>query len=93
VRALIRLEGQPWQEEDWTQTMSTVYCRDRNSERPEELVIIASNSEWQDRNDSFFANDFHLYVSHIGCWRWAGTATTTTHIQSDQLKQSVALRG
>lgn len=51
VEALIKIEGQPWTSEDWTRLPDREFCRTKPEERVEELVIIISNSEWEDRGD------------------------------------------
>ncbi|MDH4209714.1 MAG: hypothetical protein OEV76_12620, partial [Anaerolineae bacterium] len=51
VQALIKIEGQPWTTEDWTILPYREFCRTKPEERVEEMVIIVSNSEWEDRGD------------------------------------------
>jgi hypothetical protein len=51
VQALIKIEGQGWTYEDWTDLPERKFCRTKPEERLEELIIIFSNSEWQDRLD------------------------------------------
>lgn len=51
VQALIKIEGQGWKYEDWTNLPERKFCRTKPEERLEELIIIFSNSEWQDRTD------------------------------------------
>jgi hypothetical protein len=76
VQALVKLAGQEWVVEDWTELDSKAYCRDLRSERLEELVIIISNSEWQDRGHVLNPPTApRLVVTDIGCWRWTGEAT------------------
>ncbi len=50
VEALIKIEGQEWTTEDWTSLPEREFCRTKPDERIEELVIIFSNSEWENRN-------------------------------------------
>lgn len=49
VEALIKIEGQGWTMEDWTRLPERRFCRTKPGERIEELLIIFSNSEWQNR--------------------------------------------
>lgn len=51
VQALIKIEGQDWTLEDWTNLPERKFCRTEPAERLEELVIIFSNSEWENRLD------------------------------------------
>jgi hypothetical protein len=50
VEALIKIEGQEWTTEDWTRLPERKFCRTKPEERIQELVIIFSNSEWQNRD-------------------------------------------
>lgn len=50
VQALVRMEGQGWTTEDWTTLTEREFCRTEPAERVEELVLIFSNSEWQNRS-------------------------------------------
>ena len=49
VEALIKIEGQGWTTEDWTSLVERRFCRTKPGERIEELLLIFSNSEWQNR--------------------------------------------
>lgn len=42
VEALIKIEGQEWLAEDWTNRSQVTYCRDVKAERIERLVLIIS---------------------------------------------------
>lgn len=48
VQALVKLEGQGWKTEDWTGLQGREFCRTKPSEKLEEMIIIFSNSEWED---------------------------------------------
>ncbi len=79
VQALIKI-GDQWRVEDWTGKQSTQFCRDQRDERLQELVIIISNTAWQDRSYQigyYNGGNPKLYVSNVGCWKWNGTATGT----------------
>lgn len=78
VQALYRLAGSDdWQEADWTDKPYVSFCRDAKAERLEELVIIQSNSEHEDRGYTVAAQGLapRLRASDIGCWQWQGSAT------------------
>jgi hypothetical protein len=81
VQALIKLEGEPWQTADWTGLPIATFCRDKRSERLEELVLIMSNSEFADRDYVLkpVGDPPLLTVDNIGCWKWQGTITRTLH--------------
>ena len=76
VTALIRM-GESWTEEDWTNRDMVVYCRDVLAERVDELVLIISNSDFQDRDRKLKPPGIApvVYTSNMGCWRWKGKAT------------------
>jgi hypothetical protein len=80
VQALYKLEGeQNWRPyEDWTKLQSKAFCRDKKSERLQELLIIVSNSEWQDPAKVLDpGDDPKVVMTNIGCWSWEGEATGT----------------
>jgi hypothetical protein len=78
VQALVKLEGQDWQVEDWTETPIRYFCRNAADERVEELIVIFSNYEHR-RNQptSALAEPLgerpSLFASNMGCARWEGT--------------------
>lgn len=76
VRALIKIRGQAWKIDDWTNRDVVSFCRDTVAERIDELVLIISNSEFTDRNRKLQHPGLApvVWVSNIGCWRWKGDA-------------------
>jgi len=79
VQALVRIEGRDWEELDWTDIPVKTFCRELADERVKELIIIFSNSEYEDRTHMIKPQDFDplLWVSKMGCWRWEGTVNMT----------------
>jgi len=78
VQAVFKIEDDDqWKWEDWTDKQYVSFCRDVKAERLEELVIIFSNSEYQDRGYWVRPPDQAptIMVSDMGCWRYKGTAT------------------
>jgi hypothetical protein len=79
VWAIYKIAGRAtWEQpEDWTDRIFSGFCRDMTSERITDLVLIYSNSEWQDRAYKLDAPGLEpqLFMSNIGCWRWEGKAT------------------
>jgi hypothetical protein len=58
VQAVFKIAGQQeWKWEDWTTFAQKDFCRDRPEEDIEKLVLISSNSEWQNRNHELGAGD------------------------------------
>lgn len=83
VKALVKISGQDWRVEDWTDKPIAVFCRDKADERVEELVLIFSNSLFEPRDDTSVRRPKGLaptlWVSDIGCWRWEGRAQWNFH--------------
>lgn len=72
IRAILKIDGS-WQEpEDWTNEPYKTFCRDVPDENVEEMVIIISNSEWEDKLDKLQPEDLPptLLYSNIPCDRW-----------------------
>ncbi len=49
VRALFKIDS-VWQSDNWTSDPAAGFCRDLKAERLQGLILVISNSEWQDRN-------------------------------------------
>jgi hypothetical protein len=75
VQAVFKIEGDnQWKWEDWTDKKWVSFCRDVKAERLEELVIVMSDSEYQDRGYWVRPLDHKptVMVSDMGCWRYKG---------------------
>jgi hypothetical protein len=86
VQAKKKIGGQ-WQAvEDWTNEPYKQFCRDQESERLEELLIIVSNSEVNRGSEQPFripkAFPMQVATSNVGCWRWLGTASTVLTVST-----------
>lgn len=72
IQALLKING-TWETtpRDWTQIPFVAFCRDVPAERLDELVLIYSNSNFQDR-DKIAAEGITptLAVSNMGCSGW-----------------------
>lgn len=67
-----------WHEEDWTDQQYIGFCRDRKDQRLEELDIVISNGEWQDRQFGVPNGNLPtLSIANLGCWGFDGTVTQT----------------
>lgn len=79
VWAIYKIAGRSdWEQpEDWTERGFHGFCRDVAAERITDLVLIYSNSQWEDRNYKLDApgEEPQLFMSNIGCWRWEGKST------------------
>jgi hypothetical protein len=87
IQALVKIESQPWrQPQDWSHDYYKAFCRDMRAERIEELIIIVSNGEWEDRDHVFQpAKPPRLIATNIGCWRWQGTVSLDQHSWGTEL--------
>lgn len=76
VRALVKVGG-VWKEEDWTGERYRGFCRYKDAEKLESLVVILSNSSVDKANDLVPQGDFSplVWVSNFGCGPWEGSAT------------------
>jgi hypothetical protein len=74
VQALIKINN-TWTREDWTIESQKFYCRDQKAQRIQELVLIVTNSNWDEDLPNFAPADANptLMVSPVGCWQWKGT--------------------
>ncbi|MCC6626152.1 MAG: hypothetical protein IT340_01995 [Chloroflexi bacterium] len=74
VQALYRLEGSStWQEKNWTDDEVQFFCRDRVAERIEELIVIVSYSQFEDRTKQLnLGAGLTLQATAAGCWRYEG---------------------
>ena len=82
VQAVKKIGG-VWQPvENWTADSTKNFCRDKRDERLEELILIVSNSEVNRGAEQPFRIPelfpMRISTSNVGCWRWGGTASTTT---------------
>lgn len=87
VQAFYRKVGSIWQWEHWSDgglnELVKPFCLDVVAERLDELVIVISNdSPTEDVTDLPVTSSPRLSVSNVGCWRWHGTSSVTTHTSS-----------
>ncbi len=82
VQAVKKIAGQWRAPEDWTQESYKQFCLDKKDERLEELILIVSNSEVNRASELPFSIPklfpMVLSTSNVGCWKWQGTASTTS---------------
>lgn len=87
VWALIKTRGHDWQAADWADEGIVRFCRDAPDEAIEELVLIFSNSQYQDRTAGGRQKPAHLaptlWASNLGCWQWAGQVTGRQPMDGD----------
>lgn len=82
VQVLKKIGGVWKDPEDWTNEAFKAFCLDQKNERIEELLVIVSNAEMAPKTEQPFriglAAPMQVSTSNVGCWRFQGTATTTT---------------
>ena len=76
VQALIKINN-AWTREDWSDTSSRVFCRDRKAQNLQELVLIVTNSNFKMSQTNYNYGppglDPLLQVSPTACYQWKGT--------------------
>ncbi len=76
LQAVAKIGGQWKPVEDWTGEVSRSFCRDKASERLEELILIVSNGDNVPASQPVLTTQpMSVSTSNVGCWRWQGTAT------------------
>lgn len=81
VQVVAKIGGQWREPEDITRAERKRYCRERPEEHVEELLLMVSNSAWQDRNHKLSGGDIVVDAKEAGCTcdaldgvtQWAGT--------------------
>jgi hypothetical protein len=77
--ALLKIGGE-WTVEDWTDKRNPQFCRQVPSQRLEELVIITTNSVFDDRQYELVPTTPDTYpkldFTNVACGEWQGTITT-----------------
>lgn len=93
ITALLKIGG-AWQDPiDWTYYPYQHYCRDVASERVEEMVLIVTNDEFNDRNDKIMppGKPISVVANDVGCARWEGSITNV--FESDGFMETVTGTG
>jgi hypothetical protein len=86
VQAMIQMEGDPdYTYEDWTETPVKTYCRDKPHERLENLVVILTNSEWENRSHVLTPSQDPVLLARDTCYwnAWSGTITNVETWEED----------
>jgi uncharacterized protein YjdB len=73
-----------WQApEDWTEQPVKAFCFDAKAERMEQMLVIVSNSEFQNQTQAPYKISLRapmqIATTNVGCWHWEGTIGVTTH--------------
>ncbi|MDP2660231.1 MAG: hypothetical protein Q8R28_05840, partial [Dehalococcoidia bacterium] len=91
VQAVYQIVGQDWKVEPWTSFARKQFCFDKPEEKIDQLLIVISNSEYQNRGSVLMSNPQpELRVSSLGCTGWEGTAKVTETADSPGSVTAVA---
>ena len=99
VQVVMKIDGEWKPPEDWTKASTKQFCRDKKSERLEEMLIVVSNSEVDRFNEKPFRIPkllpMRISTSNVGCWKWQGSASTvdtlTTPFPGDDIVTAAGL--
>jgi len=81
VQVLYKVRNKGWIEDDWTTHDTKTLCRDRPEEDFEELVVVISNSEFNDRGHvlddgaAYTTTQTKVEASALGCSNWKGSVS------------------
>jgi hypothetical protein len=75
VQALVKIGGEWKAPRDWTGSATTTFCRDIDGQHIEELVIIISNSDWENKGILQPPEPLSFTASTAGCTDFVGAAS------------------
>jgi hypothetical protein len=89
VWAIARIAGQ-WQDpEDWSEEEEKTFCRDLAGQDLQELVVIVTNTNWQNQQALTPAESPSVEGDITGCEAWEGSASATVNYLSTQYTVTV----
>jgi len=79
VQVVMKIGGEWKPPEDWSREPFKQFCRDKKSERLEEMLIVVSNSEVDRLSEHPYPIPkllpMRVSTSNVGCWKWQGAAS------------------
>jgi hypothetical protein len=88
IQALLKING-AWTTEDWTKEPIKSFCRDKNDEDIQELVLLYSNADGtRPAEDIDLFQNPRLAFSNVGCFRWEGSSSVVRSDASSSLECS-----
>lgn len=81
VQALVKIQGEGWQLQDWTGKPVVAFCRELSGQNIEEVIIIHSNSLHTGASENYPEATWRgnqqpqVHYSNMACARWTGTLT------------------
>ncbi|MCB0062747.1 MAG: hypothetical protein KDE19_11550, partial [Caldilineaceae bacterium] len=73
--ALMKIDGTWRAPQDWTQNSHRIFCRDEADQNLEELVLVISDSNWQDRDHALHTDNGTIQTSVDCGGQLSGTVT------------------
>ncbi|MBT4512803.1 MAG: hypothetical protein HOC20_11420 [Chloroflexi bacterium] len=87
-QALVRVDG-AWHVEDWTNMEERVFCRNWEHEEVEAIVLIYSNSSW----DDIISENFTIDTTGFCEAQWRGYTKVTTLYEFSEAGTELTLSG
>ncbi len=90
VWAIPQINGSWGAPEDWTSVSEKIFCRDRPQENLEKLVLIISNSEYENRNHVLNAGEGKAETTRAGCEdTWIGGTMVRREVAGPSLIETM----
>jgi len=79
IQIIYRVRGNDFETIDVTDAAAFDFCRDQAAGRVDEMVVIFSNTDFENRSRSLKPAGIPpmLWFSNAGCWKWQGTVSLT----------------
>lgn len=82
MQALVKVGGEWKQPQGWTGNATRTFCRDIDAQNIEELVIIISNSDWENTGVLQPPQPLNFTARTAGCTDWVGSARADVYVSS-----------
>jgi hypothetical protein len=79
VQAILKLRDGTTRIEDWSR-QQRVFCPRTPGQRPDELLLVVSNTSLTQPSPSGAHNDLRLVATNVGCSRYRGSASGTSNV-------------
>jgi hypothetical protein len=76
IWAIVKIKDQPWPKaEDWSNEKEHFFCRDKDDEDVEEVILVVSNRGFQGNARIKDQGNFAAYFTALPCNDWTGSTT------------------
>ena len=76
IQAIVKIKDQTWPKaEDWSNEKEHFYCRDKDDQDVEEIIIVVSNHAHQGNANIKDQGNFQAYFTALPCEDWTGSTT------------------